>query len=223
MRKVSLLSELLQIRKFLNTLSGKEKRNIINNFDVLQEKIQKNKDTRISYCENCGETFEYYSSEKPGKYCPDCVSNTQYREAPEQKIGKENHRYCRIKVECNYCENELEKTLSRVEKQENHYCNSDCYSEWRKENQYGESNPNFKDGRSKSDLYIGNWSKNKKKILKESDYCCENCGKGKDKIGRNPDVHHIVPIREFDNPKVGNRTENLKALCPECHYEEERE
>ena len=45
----------IQIRKFLNTLSKKEKENIIKNFERLFEKISKSKDNKIHYCEICGE------------------------------------------------------------------------------------------------------------------------------------------------------------------------
>jgi uncharacterized protein (TIGR00269 family) len=46
----------IQIRKFMNTLSNKEKQNIIKNFEKLNNRIQKTKVKRhITYCEICGE------------------------------------------------------------------------------------------------------------------------------------------------------------------------
>ncbi len=45
----------IQVRKFVNTLTEKEKQNIMNNFDKISGRIQKIKDTRIEYCEVCGE------------------------------------------------------------------------------------------------------------------------------------------------------------------------
>ena len=45
----------IQVRKFMDTLSEKEKQNIMTNFDRVSGKIQKIKDTRIGYCEICGE------------------------------------------------------------------------------------------------------------------------------------------------------------------------
>ncbi len=44
----------IQIRKFLNTLSEKEKQNIIRNFERIEEKIRK-ENSKIKYCEICGE------------------------------------------------------------------------------------------------------------------------------------------------------------------------
>ena len=44
----------LQVRKFFKTLSDKDKKNIIKNFERVQGKI-KAKDKKISYCQICGE------------------------------------------------------------------------------------------------------------------------------------------------------------------------
>ncbi len=45
----------IQLRKFLEKMSGKEKENIIHNFEIISKNIEKKKDTRMNYCENCGE------------------------------------------------------------------------------------------------------------------------------------------------------------------------
>ncbi len=46
----------IQIRQFMNTLTTKEKENIMKNFDRLSEKIQKLKTAeKLKYCEICGE------------------------------------------------------------------------------------------------------------------------------------------------------------------------
>ncbi|MCL5018451.1 MAG: TIGR00269 family protein [Candidatus Pacearchaeota archaeon] len=47
----------IQIRQFTNSLSKKEKENIMKNFDKLSDKIQKLKseDAELHYCEKCGE------------------------------------------------------------------------------------------------------------------------------------------------------------------------
>ncbi len=44
----------IQVREFFKTLSNKDKKNIIKNFERVQGKI-KGKDKKISYCEICGE------------------------------------------------------------------------------------------------------------------------------------------------------------------------
>lgn len=45
----------IQVRNFLKTVSGKQKENIMKNFELMQNKIQKLRDNRFAYCENCGE------------------------------------------------------------------------------------------------------------------------------------------------------------------------
>jgi len=44
----------IQVRKFLDTISEKEKRNLITNFENLQGKIKKDLG-KLKYCKNCGE------------------------------------------------------------------------------------------------------------------------------------------------------------------------
>ena len=45
----------IQVRKFLNTLSRKDKENIIRNFEQLQNRITRIRDDKIQYCRICGE------------------------------------------------------------------------------------------------------------------------------------------------------------------------
>lgn len=45
----------IQIRNFLEKVPGKNKKNIIKNFNKLRHKIQKSKDFRMNYCEICGD------------------------------------------------------------------------------------------------------------------------------------------------------------------------
>jgi len=45
----------IQVREFLNTLSEKDKKNILKNFNALSNKIDVIRDRRANYCESCGE------------------------------------------------------------------------------------------------------------------------------------------------------------------------
>ena len=45
----------VQVRNFLNTFHEKDKQNIMKNFDLISNKIQRLKDTRAKYCEVCRE------------------------------------------------------------------------------------------------------------------------------------------------------------------------
>jgi uncharacterized protein (TIGR00269 family) len=55
----------IQVRKFLNTVSNKEKTNIVNNFEKLLPRIKKITDTRLNYCKICDEPCR-------GKICKKC-------------------------------------------------------------------------------------------------------------------------------------------------------
>ena len=55
----------IQVRKFVDTLSDKEKKNIMKNFETIFKKLKKRKDTKINYCELCGEPAR-------GKICKTC-------------------------------------------------------------------------------------------------------------------------------------------------------
>ena len=44
-----------EVRDFINSLSGKDKKNIMKNFESVSKKIQKGKKTKMQYCEKCGE------------------------------------------------------------------------------------------------------------------------------------------------------------------------
>ncbi|HLD54908.1 MAG TPA: ATP-binding protein [Candidatus Nanoarchaeia archaeon] len=45
----------IEVRKFLNTLSTKEKENIVKNMEITMKKLQKSKENIIQYCQYCGE------------------------------------------------------------------------------------------------------------------------------------------------------------------------
>lgn len=45
----------IQVRNFLENLPGKQKQNILKNFDEIFPKLQTLKDSRMNYCEICGE------------------------------------------------------------------------------------------------------------------------------------------------------------------------
>ena len=56
----------IQVRKFLYTLSNKDKTNIVNNFEALQDNLKNSKkQSPVNYCECCGEPAR-------GKICKKC-------------------------------------------------------------------------------------------------------------------------------------------------------
>lgn len=66
-------------------------------------------------------------------------------------------------------------------------------------------------------VYNGDWLQVKRRALERDDHQCQHCGKDKETIGREPDIHHIRPVREFEDPQDAHTTENVVALCRSCH------
>lgn len=72
-----------------------------------------------------------------------------------------------------------------------------------------------------SEEYGRNWQNERGKALDRDRWCCQSCGMGQDehveKFGNSLEVHHIIPISEFDEPEEANFGENLITLCRPCH------
>ena len=81
----------------------------------------------------------------------------------------------------------------------------------------GERNPQWKGG--VSDSYGPGWY-NARKLVRERDSVCQNCGR--DGSERQLDVHHIIPLRLFDQAEntsisKAHHPGNLVLLCRPCH------
>lgn len=171
-------------------------------------------------CKLCGATFEYYPSEKRGLYCSDCVENKDWRDVPEPPTGEDNHFWTGGKrtVECDSCGAELERWPNTIS--EHNFCNRDCQYTWLSEAFTGEGHPNWADGGNRN--YGPGWRRTKLETLERDGYRCVLCGTSRDDLGRNPDVHHIIPVRLFDESPDHDLVdahfpENLIALCVTCH------
>ncbi|WP_136717522.1 HNH endonuclease [Halorientalis salina] len=171
-------------------------------------------------CDICDVEFEYYPSEKAGLYCPDCVENGQWRDPPV--LEGENHPCWnggKTELDCAICGEAISRYPSNVTGEVT-LCSDDCRSEWLSEAFTGEGHPNWEGGGNGA--YGKGWAETRRRALERDDYECQICGKAKAEVGRNPDVHHIVPVRLFAEADGFRKTdahflENVVSLCVECH------
>lgn len=175
----------------------------------------------ITDCELCGATFKYYPSEKKGLFCPDCVESEQWRDPPDPPTGSENALWNGGKVEltCPVCGEAFERYPSNVTDGTN-LCSNECRSTWLSEAFTGDGHPNWKGGGNEP--YGKGWARIRQQALERDNYRCIICGKTRVELGRNPDVHHIVPVRAFieaeDHEKADAHTlDNVASLCIDCH------
>lgn len=166
--------------------------------------------TEEAVCTICDEEFEYYPSDKDGVYCPECVS-----ESDGLLPGTQIERINRVTVDCRWCQSELERLPSELESLERGpFCDLDCYGEWLSQNVVGDDHHQWEGGTLN---YGTGWWKVRRVALERDAFQCRHCGRSAEDIGRNPDVHHLKPVRDFDDPEEAHTLENVVTLCRSCH------
>lgn len=175
-------------------------------------------------CELCGDSFRYYPSEKPGRHCPDCVENENWRYEPDN-TGENSPLWNGGKrtLDCDNCGATFERRPGLINS-EHVFCSRDCQQEWLSEAFTGEGHPNWAGGGMPN--YRGDWREVRRKALERDGWECVVCGTDHDDLGRNPDVHHIVPVRAYDEASKRERADahflgNVVCLCPSCHRKAE--
>jgi hypothetical protein len=154
-------------------------------------------------CERCGDQFEYYPSDKKGVYCSECV------EESDEFLGDHYAEVHDIEPEtrtCEYCDEEFDILPCFLRLGGGRFCSAGCRNSWLSD-QWG-------DGEA---VYNGNWRPVRRAALERDGHQCQNCGDGPEEIGREPDVHHLKPVREFDDPQDAHELSNVVCLCPQCH------
>ena len=154
-------------------------------------------------CERCGTKFEYYPSDKKGVYCSDCV------EEADEFLGEhyaEVHDIEPVSRICDECDQEFTILPCHVRNDRARFCSVDCFHTWLPDR--------HSDGTA---VYNGDWFQVKRQALERDDHRCQYCGKTRTEIGREPDVHHIEPIRGFDDPQDAHSLDNVVCLCRSCH------
>jgi 5-methylcytosine-specific restriction endonuclease McrA len=168
-------------------------------------------------CERCGDNFETTPSQVDGKRF--CSIECKGEWFSEHFTGENHPSYDpgkHVEKACKYCGDKFTVATWELNDDTNAgtYCSKECLNEWRRENWVGENNPLYQGG----DQYYGeNWHRQRRKALKRDQYRCQACRTTTADLPREPSVHHIRPIREYDDPETANTLNNLISLCEPCH------
>jgi len=152
-------------------------------------------------CEVCGRVFNVPPSTPQHNACRFCSP---------QCAGTDVESIQKI---CKYCGKAYTVIPSRADI--SRFCSRKCKNAVQTKEFSGPNNPSWKGG--PIDDYGHNWESQRRLAL-ERDKVCLLCGAPRSQCGYELDVHHIIPMREFDgNWEAANCLSNLVALCRNCH------
>jgi 5-methylcytosine-specific restriction endonuclease McrA len=178
-----------------------------------------------SACERCGVTFEYYPSEKEGLYCSECVEAGGWRNPPTPESGPDHPWWTggKTELECDVCGAAFERYPGNIQG-DVVVCSEECRAAWLSEAFSGEGHPNWRGGGNQE--YGPGWNEVRQAALERDDHQCVVCGATSEDLGRNPDVHHIVPVRAFAESEEttvedAHYLDNVVSLCIDCHRKAE--
>jgi hypothetical protein len=169
-------------------------------------------------CIECGQQFWYYPSEKSGLYCPDCVGDPSVTCAPRRRSTDG-----RVEVTCAYCGTDIRVVRSRANANERLFCDRECYRgdlserRQRRATWTQDDNPQWKGGIDVSDHYGPDWRRARRAALDRDENTCRRCGISADELDSPMEVHHVRPVRTFNDPNDGHELANLITLCRSCH------
>lgn len=163
----------------------------------------------ITECRICDQEFEFYPSDKPGIYCPDCVEDSDdFLGKPYYEVHDIEH-VCR---RCEQCGDDMILLKSYVNQRERNgrFCSHECRCIALKESG---SDASYNEG----------WAELRRKALTRDENTCQECGLHESELDYDLDVHHLVPVREFEQTSDAHTLSNVKCLCRSCHIEREWE
>ena len=162
-------------------------------------------------CNFCGKEFK----KRVGDYNRTNRNNKKHFCSSE--CSASSHYY---ELTCSTCGKKYSKVKSKIYGKNYNFCSRKCQDENIDYIPRGKEHYFYKDGNSSSNRGKG-WKRIRKQVRKRDNNTCQHCGITKYDIGKELDVHHIIPYRKFDNSDEANDFDNLITLCPSCHHREE--
>lgn len=178
----------------------------------------------VVHCANCDAELIRPPSRTDNYEKQFCNMKCQGEWISKNAVGENALRWAggNIKVNCAQCGAELERPMNAIKRSKKHFCDIYCRGDWQSEHQTGEAHPLWTGGYK--NYYGPNWSKQRQAARERDNHTCQQCGKTRDEVGKELDVHHIIPFRKFkykagenDNYLQANQLDNLMTLCPSCH------
>jgi 5-methylcytosine-specific restriction endonuclease McrA len=158
-----------------------------------------NRETRV--CDGCDSEFEVVPSSDKDFCSLDCAYGNRSIDNAHTK-------------DCEICGDEF-RTGGQSKAERRKTCSRDCRQEWLTGRYRGEDSATWKGG---YDQYYGNnWPEQRKKARERDNYTCQVCGVEEAQLDKQLSVHHVFPVREFDDPEDANGLINLVTMCEPCH------
>jgi hypothetical protein len=162
---------------------------------------------KVEYtCDYCGETFHRYPSKVTDgrKFCDsNCYGqfkseNLNPEDLPWYEGGKT--------TTCNTCGEEITVYGERRRELDHNFCDHECYGKFERTD-------------NDRQYYGPKWAKQRTIALEKSEGVCiyDGCGREESRNGRELDLHHIIPLSEFNSFAEANRPSNLVPVCAEHH------
>jgi len=177
-------------------------------------------------CIVCDKKFERYEVNETPSNKHYCSSECFGEWVSENNIGEDHPNWNggKIVVNCEWCNNSLQRKPSDLEKNSHHFCDYNCQGKWRSEYKTGEDAFNWRGGCK--NYYGEKWYSQRRKAIDRDNEQCQDCGMNRDQHydehGSDLEVHHKIPIRTFNDTAEANKLDNLVTLCVNCHIKREK-